>query len=129
MKTIRFRSLVFNTDELPEGRFRGEDVAAWLAGRLTGWKAEAAEEDWGWSVYAKKSGYSYLFGVYDYDLNDRTEEGPLWRISIYNRKDWASLLKGVLKYRAPIPHSEVVSEIENILRSNRDLVAIEQEEI
>ncbi len=113
---INFRSHRFDSSStLPEGSFRGEDVATWLQAQLGSWDTSVVGEDWGWAIVAKKADLRYIFGVYDHDNNDVTEDGPRWVIRAFNQKDRSHRLLKLFKYIEPVTHEDVLTEIVDLL--------------
>lgn len=113
---ISFRTKLFDTrSPIQDGEFHGRDVAEWLSKGLAGWRVEVVPEDWGWAVIALKEPYSYVFGVYDHDINDVTEHGAQWVLRLYNQRDGTPWFKKLFKYVPPVAHSEVTEEILQIL--------------
>jgi hypothetical protein len=100
-----------------EGVFDGGDFAKWLGGKLAGWETDIIEEDWGWAATAQKTGYDYIFGIYDHDTLDVTNLGPKWVIRLYNQSDKSNWFKRLFKYIPPKAHEEIVNEIVGILKS------------
>src|SRR4051812_39591825 len=114
---INFRSKLFDVyTEMPEGTFRGEDVAKWFESQLSGWRTSVVGEDWGWAVLAQKEGYKYLFGIYDHDTDEVTEDGPIWVLRVFNRKDRQRWYLKLFKNVAPVAHEEVLAEVVAILK-------------
>ena len=113
---VNFRSKLFDaSSELPEGSFHGEDVATWLNGQLSGWKTSVVGEDWGWAIVAKKGDFDYTFGIYDHDTVEVSENGPIWVIRLFNRKDRSKWFQKLFKNIAPVTHEEVLAEVVGIL--------------
>lgn len=122
---ISFRTDIFDTERsLPDDAFYGEDLAKWLAERLTGWSVGVVPEDWGWAVTGRKSEYAYIFGVYDHDTNDKTDQGALWVLRLYNQKDKTSRFKKLFKYVPPVAHEEVVTEVASILTGSAGIADV-----
>jgi hypothetical protein len=118
--TIYFRTKQFDSSYTDQG-LRGGDLAEWLQQRLSGWDASIFEEDWGWAVDGTKGKLNYTFGVYDYELLDVTDEGPLWHVRVFNRRDWSNWLKKLFKYVEPVADPMVVEELLNILRADAQI--------
>jgi hypothetical protein len=83
---------------------------------LVGWRVGVVREDWGWAVTATKEQYRYIFGVYDHDTNDVTEQGALWVLRLYNQRDRTPWFKKLLKHIPPVAHEEITEELMQILR-------------
>jgi len=114
---VNFRSNRFDTaSELPEGSFRGEDVAKWFDRQLSGWKTSVVGEDWGWAIVAKKDDLDYVFGIYDHDTDEVNENGPIWVIRLFNRKDRSKWFLKLFKNIAPVTHDAVLAEVVGILK-------------
>jgi hypothetical protein len=114
---VNFRSKLFDADsELPEGSFRGEDVAKWLDRQLSGWKTSVVGEDWGWAITAKKGQFHYTIGIYDHDTDEVTENGPIWVVRLFNRNDRSKWFLKLFKNIAPVTHEEVLAEVVGILK-------------
>ena len=127
---IAFRANLFDTSsDLPEGAFHGEDLAKWLEARLKGWQTRVHAEDWGWAVLAQRDQYEYIFGVYDSDTNDVTENGPKWILRLYNQKDRSNWLKKLFKYIPPTTDKEVTHEIVQLLEHADGVTNIEVESL
>lgn len=125
---ISFRTKQFDTQStLAEGAFHGEDVAEWLASKLVGWSVGVIPEDWGWAITARKNDYAYIFGIYDHDTNDVTDEGALWVVRLFNQKDKTSWFKKLLKHIPPIAHEEVTAEVLQVLQSAAGVTFISTE--
>jgi hypothetical protein len=119
---INFHTNLFDVPkDVPEGTFRGEDVARWLAGQLDGWQTSVVGEDWGWAVLASKGDYGYIFGVYDHDTDEVTAQGPKWVIRLFNERDRGNWFLKLFKNIPPVAHDEVVAEIVGILGRNKDI--------
>ena len=127
--TLFFHSKRFDFESAKEDdRFYGEDLARWLSSQLAGWRSEVVEEDWGWAVVATKGDLSYIFGVYDHDTNEMTENGPRWCIRIFNQRDKSTpWFKKLLHNVPPVAHPAVIHEIETILSSQPDFYDIQKE--
>jgi hypothetical protein len=126
---ISFRTKRFDVESpIPEGAFYGEDLAKWLQGCLSGWNAEVFAEDWGWAVLARKDTISYIFGVYDGDINDVTELGPKWVIRLFNQRDLINWFRSLFKYTPPVADDEVTAEIVQLLSGTDGIkeVTVEQ---
>jgi len=119
---INFRSNLFDvSSELPEGSFRGEDVARWLESQLSGWQTSVVGEDWGWAVAAKKGDFYYVLGIYDHDLDEVTADGPRWVVRLFNRRDRQKWFLKLFKNIAPVPHEEVLAEIVGLLKGTKGI--------
>jgi len=122
---ISFRTRQFDSEStLPEDSYYGEDVARWLASQLPAWSTSVIPEDWGWAVTARKNEYRYIFGVYDHDINDLTDEGVRWIVRIFNQKDDTNWFKKLFRDTPPLAHNEVVSELVQILKEAEGIAAI-----
>jgi hypothetical protein len=125
---INFRSKLFDTStEKPEGTFLGEDVARWLSGQLGGWQTSVVEEDWGWAILAKKGEFYYTIGVYDHDTVEMTEDGPVWVVRLFNRKDRSRWFVKLFKNIAPVAHEEVLDEVMGILKRTPGIAGVSPE--
>ena len=125
---ISFRSKIFDSSiEEDTEQFLGEDVAKWIASRLSGWNTSVVGEDWGWAVLAARPHFKYVIGVYDHDVDDVTDGGAKWVIRLFNERDRSGWLKKLFRYVPPKAHEEVVAEVVGLLRSSRDVSNIEVE--
>jgi hypothetical protein len=125
---INFSSNLFDTaTEKPEGSFLGEDVAKWLNSQLSGWHTSVVEEDWGWAILAKKDTFDYIIGVYDHDTVEVTEDGPVWVVRLFNRKDRSKWLLKLFKNIAPVAHEEVLAEVVGILKRTPGIARVSTE--
>jgi hypothetical protein len=125
---ISFRTKRFDVETpIPEGACYGEDLAKWLQGCLSGWKAMVYVEDWGgWAVLANKDTLRYLFVVYDHDIDDVTELGPKWVIRLFNEKDWKNWFRSLFlfKYIPPVAHDQVTAEIVHLLSGTEGIAEV-----
>lgn len=120
---ILFRTKLFDSSSpIEEGVFYGRDLAEWLTQRFSDWHCDVESEDWGWAIYASKKPYECIFGVYDHNINDCNANGPEWCIRLYNQKDWSNLFTKIfVRYIPPKAHPEVVDEVVQILRAEKDI--------
>lgn len=127
--TCFFRTKRFDTAPgTSEEAFRGEDVARWLCGELSGWKANVDLEDWGYAVSAVRGDEACIFGIYDHDIDDVNEQGPRWCIRITNLRDRSvPWYKKLFRNVPPVAAPEVVAEVESILRRQSDFHDIQLE--
>ena len=122
---VSFRSKVFGASApKSDGSFYGEDLARWLEARLVGWKTSVVGEDWGWAVLANKGQLKYMFGVYDHDTDEVTENGPKWVVRLFNLRDRSGWFKKLFKNIPPKAHQEVVDEVVGVLRDSREVLDI-----
>ena len=127
---ISFRTKRFDTESsIPEGAFYGGDLSRWLQRCLSGWNAKVYPEDWGWAVVARRETLSYLFGVYDHDINDVTELGPKWVIRLYNRKDLLNWFRSLFKHSPPVADDEVTAEIVQLLSGTDGIAEVTVEKL
>jgi len=127
--TLFFHSQRFDTSsDKADDRFYGEDLARWLSSELTGWKSDVVEEDWGWAVVATKDKLHYIFGIYDHDTDELTENGPRWCIRIINQRDNSTpWLKKLFRNVPPVAHPDVIEEITRLLSRQPDFFGIRKE--
>ena len=125
---INFRSKLFDVStEIPEDSFRGEDVARGLESQLSGWQTSVIGEDWGWAVAAKKESLKYVFGIYDHDTDEVTEDGAIWVIRVFNRRDRSRWYLRLFKYIPPVAHEEVLAEVVAILKRTEGITEVRVE--
>jgi len=126
---VFFRTKRFDTESKKEDdRFYGQDLAKWLSSELRGWDTNVEEEDWGWAVEASKRGYEYIFGVYDHDTGNVTDEGARWCLRLFNLRDKsAPWYKKLVRYIPPVAHAEVVEEIVALLNQQTDFHNLQTE--
>ena len=125
---VRFRSHGFDsTSEVPEGRFLGGDLARWLLARLTdrGWSGFEVEEDWGWAVVVERDKYRYLFGIYDMDVLEAHQDGALWTVRVFNRRDRSRWFQKLFKYIHPVAHPEVAEEFVAMLTAEQGIKVVD----
>jgi hypothetical protein len=126
---ISFHSKTFDVSAPKDNddSFYGEDLARWLEGRLVGWKTSVVGEDWGWAVLASKGKFKYMFGVYDHDTNEVSDNGPRWVLRLFNRRDRTDWFKKLFKHIPPKAHQEVIDEVVGVLRHSREVSDISVE--
>ena len=127
--TLFFHSKRFDFESAKEDdRFYGEDLARWLSSQLAGWRSDVVEEDWGWAVVATKDDLHYIFGVYDHDTNELTENGPRWCIRIFNQRDKSTpWFKKLLRNVPPVADPVVINDIERLLSGQPDFHDVQKE--
>lgn len=119
---ITFHSKTFDVSTVRnDDSFHGEDLAQWLEARLTGWNTSVVDEDWGWAVLADRGQFKYIFGVYDHDTDEVTENGPRWVIRLFNRRDRSDWFKKMFKNIPPKAHQEVIDEVVGVLRASGEV--------
>jgi hypothetical protein len=107
----------------------GEDLAAWLAEKLTERGIEAGQpyqEDWGWEFRATTStGSIYYFGMGG--IPDETcpgENSGEWRVFIEKKRSLWQLLTGSGKISV---HDPMLTIVEEVLKSQPDFEDIRSE--
>lgn len=127
--TLFFHTQRFDTaSDKSDDRFYGEDLARWLSSELTGWKGNVVEEDWGWAVVATKGTLHYVFGIYDHDTDELTENGPRWCIRIFNQRDNSTpWFRKLFRNIPPVADPGVIEEISGLLSRQPDFHDIRQE--
>jgi hypothetical protein len=79
----------------PINPIAGESVLAWIRGELTktGWDVtEPDAEDWGWYVYARRSGASYMVGASG-EMADGAPPSD-WIVQIHKQRTFIEKLTG-----------------------------------
>ena len=123
---ITFRSSMFDvTKETPNpiNPIAGEGVLLWLRGKLEIAQYEVTvpdSEDWGWYVYVRGAGASYMVGA----GADIPEQGPVeeWTIQVHKQRSLKDRIKGVGKLAADDPLSAL---IESIMRAEKGIESID----
>jgi len=129
---ILFETARFNLSEVKEHFINdccfGEDLAAWLQGRLNSKGMQALkpyQEDWGWEFSVKDSVGSYYVGV-----GGNAAEGAAnknqgeWRVMISKRRSLWDMLAGKNKLSASEP---VISSIRTLLEAETDFANFHEE--
>jgi hypothetical protein len=122
---ISFRTRKFDVSKEtpnPINPIAGQGVLNWLKGRLnsTPWNATTPDtEDWGWYIYVKNEGTSYMVGA-----SGEVGETPTldWIIQIHKHRSLMEKLTGRNKMTEEDPLSRL---IENFVRSAPDFTNIE----
>ena len=123
---ITFGSTKFDvTTETPNpvNPIAGESVLQWLREKLSDSPYEAtvpATEDWGWYVYVKGAGASYLVGA-SADAREPSRNID-WTVQIHKQRSLKDKITGANKLTADDPLSVL---IERIIRAETDISGIE----
>jgi hypothetical protein len=129
---ILFETARFNLSEVKEHFINdccfGEDLAAWLQGRLNSKGMHALEpyqEDWGWEFSVKDSLGSYYVGVGGNGAEDalNKDQGE-WRVMISKRRSLWSILTGKNKLSV---NEQIISSIRKILEAETDFSNFHEE--
>jgi hypothetical protein len=127
--------LLFRTDRFNLTKVRqhfinpccfGEDLAAWLRGKLSerGIRAdEAYQEDWGWELPLKVGSRRYYVGVGGYSDDEKTDMGE-WRIIVEKPRSLREWITGKGKI---LPADQIVKAIEEILAGEPDFQGLRLE--
>jgi hypothetical protein len=129
---ILFETARFNLSEVKEHFINdccfGEDLAAWLRGRLNsnGMRAlEPYQEDWGWEFSVKDSVGSYYVGVGGNAAAGAANKNQgEWRVMISKRRSLWDRLTGKNKLSAGEP---IISSIRTVLEAETDFANFREE--
>jgi hypothetical protein len=116
---ILFDSGRFNLSEVKEHFINpccfGEDVAAWLAAKLTerGIQVRSPyQEDWGWELPVRMPENSYYIGVGGNSAEDRSDPNRgEWRVMITKRRSLAEKITGKNKLTQQERIVEIVASV------------------
>ncbi|MFN0011586.1 MAG: hypothetical protein ACKVS8_08075 [Phycisphaerales bacterium] len=131
--TLRFASDAFASGPYQrtlgdegDSPYWGEDVTAWLVGRLAtaGWTCDHCQEDWGWWIGAKHGTRHYHLGVYwePPGFNPPPDDCVgLWCIRLWNKRDPRSWLARLTsRDRAPVD-ADVFNDVKRLVESSPEV--------
>jgi hypothetical protein len=127
-ETSRFNLTQAGAHFINPGCF-GEDVAAWLRGRLAarGVAADApGQEDWGWYLGAEHAGRTYLIGIggNPADEGGASNQGE-WRVIIEKKRSLTERLTGKARMADDEP---IVALVRAILEAEPDFANVRPDE-
>ncbi len=99
----------------------GDDVAAWLAGKLKAQGIEVtepAQEDWGWYIEARHNGNAYFIGVGGNAEDESAGNKGEWRLMVDKHRS----LKEKLLGRNPMAENEaIIGILKRIIENEPDV--------